>query len=69
MVIQEEKELHMLQEKKWGPVIEWFEKRFNVTQEVSTGLLPPQVTNETRAVLARYFLSYDFSALSGQFNT
>lgn len=61
---EEEKELQIMQEKKWTPVIQWFEKRFNVTQEVATGLLPPPVTVETRAILARYFLSYDFSALS-----
>lgn len=61
---EEERELQKLQEKKWTPVVEWFEKRFNVKQEVATGLLPPPVTNETRAVLARYFLSYDFAALS-----
>lgn len=63
---QEEKELQRLQEKKWTPVIEWFEKRFNIKQEVATGLMPPPITVETRAVLARYFLSYDFAALSGE---
>uniref|UniRef100_A0A2A4IY97 ATP synthase mitochondrial F1 complex assembly factor 2 n=1 Tax=Heliothis virescens TaxID=7102 RepID=A0A2A4IY97_HELVI len=61
---EEDEELRKLQEKEWGPVIEWFQKRFNVTQEVSRGLEPPPVTAETRAVLARYFLSYDFPALS-----
>lgn len=61
---EDEKELEILQEKKWTPVLEWFEKRFNVTQKVATGLLPPPVTTETRAVLARYFLSYNFAALN-----
>ncbi|CAB3230789.1 unnamed protein product [Arctia plantaginis] len=61
---EEEKDLQTLQEKKWTPVIDWFEKRFNVKQEVATGLLPPPVTIETRAVLARYLLSYGFAALS-----
>lgn len=58
----------LLQEQKWGPVIEWFEKRFNIKQEVSKDLQPPPVTTETRAVLARHFLSYDFPALNGKSN-
>ncbi|PZC77241.1 hypothetical protein B5X24_HaOG203558 [Helicoverpa armigera] len=62
--LKEDDELRMLQEKEWGPILEWFQKRFNVTQEVSRGLEPPPVTTETKAVLARYFLSYDFAALS-----
>ncbi|XP_075991635.1 ATP synthase mitochondrial F1 complex assembly factor 2 homolog l(2)k14505 [Anticarsia gemmatalis] len=61
---EDERELQVLQEKKWTPVLDWFEKRFNVKQEVATGLLPPPVTNDTRAVLARYLLSYNFTALS-----
>ncbi|CAH0603003.1 unnamed protein product [Chrysodeixis includens] len=61
---QEQEELRLLQEKKWGPVLEWFQKRFNVVQEVSKGLDLPPVAAETRAILARYFLSYDFPALN-----
>ncbi|XP_049868889.1 ATP synthase mitochondrial F1 complex assembly factor 2 [Pectinophora gossypiella] len=60
----EEVELRALQEKKWTPIIEWFQKRFNVTQEVSRDLQPPAVNIETRAILARHFLSYDFTALN-----
>ncbi|XP_059060448.1 ATP synthase mitochondrial F1 complex assembly factor 2 isoform X1 [Achroia grisella] len=60
----EEEELRSLQEKKWTPVIDWFQKKFGVTQEISKGLEPSPVTTETRAVLARYFLSYDFAALN-----
>ncbi|XP_059060450.1 ATP synthase mitochondrial F1 complex assembly factor 2 isoform X2 [Achroia grisella] len=59
-----EEELRSLQEKKWTPVIDWFQKKFGVTQEISKGLEPSPVTTETRAVLARYFLSYDFAALN-----
>ncbi|XP_041980219.1 ATP synthase mitochondrial F1 complex assembly factor 2 [Aricia agestis] len=57
-------DLRSLQEKKWDPVIDWFQKRFNIKQEVSTNFEPPPVTTETRAVLARYFLSYDFASLN-----
>ncbi|XP_026757192.2 ATP synthase mitochondrial F1 complex assembly factor 2 [Galleria mellonella] len=60
----EEEELRALQEKKWIPVLEWFQKRFGVKLEISKGLEPPPVTTETRAVLARHFLSYDFTALN-----
>ncbi|CAK1550079.1 unnamed protein product [Leptosia nina] len=60
----EEKELQLLQEEKWGPLLDWFEKRFGVRQEVSKDLQPPPVSTETRAVLARHFLSYDFPALN-----
>ncbi|KAJ8729293.1 hypothetical protein PYW08_000874 [Mythimna loreyi] len=61
---EEDEELRKLQEKEWGPILEWFQKRFDVIQEVAKGLEPPPVTANTRAVLARYFLSHDFPALS-----
>ncbi|CAH2104296.1 unnamed protein product [Euphydryas editha] len=60
----EEEELKKLQEKKWGPVLEWFNKRFEVKQVVTKGLELPPIATNTRAVLARYFLSYDFPALN-----
>lgn len=66
MLFQEE-ELRAYQEKKWSPILEWFQKRFNVQQEVSTCLEPPPVTTDTRAVLARHLLSYDFPALNGSY--
>lgn len=58
----------MLQHQKWDPVLEWFQERYNVKQEISHGLEPPPVTAETKAVLARHFLSYDFAALTGKFS-
>ncbi|XP_047544559.1 ATP synthase mitochondrial F1 complex assembly factor 2 [Vanessa atalanta] len=60
----EEEELKELQEQKWVPVLEWFNKRFGIKQEISRDLMPPPVSTETRAVLARHFLSYDFPALN-----
>lgn len=60
----EEEELLVLQEKKWDPVLEWFNKRFGVNQQVSQNLEPPPIATETRAVLARHLLSYDFPALN-----
>lgn len=65
--IFQEEELRAYQEKKWSPILEWFQKRFNVKQEVSTCLEPPPVTTDTRAVLARHLLSYDFPALNGSY--
>ncbi|CAH2988872.1 unnamed protein product [Chilo suppressalis] len=61
---EEEEELKNLQQIKWGPVLEWFQNRYNIIQEVSRKLMPPPVTTETRAVLARHFLSYSFPALN-----
>lgn len=55
-----------MQKKKWHPVIEWFQKRFNVKQSVSEDLEPPPVSTETRAILARHYLSYDFPSLNGK---
>lgn len=66
-LIQEEKDLRVLQEQKWGPVLEWFEKRFGIKQEISHDLEPPPVSIKTREALARHFLSYDFAALNGLF--
>ncbi|XP_034826037.1 ATP synthase mitochondrial F1 complex assembly factor 2 [Maniola hyperantus] len=60
----EQEKLRALQEEKWDPVLEWFCKRFGVKQEVSKNLELPPVTTETRAILARYLLSYDFAALN-----
>ncbi|XP_013133549.1 PREDICTED: ATP synthase mitochondrial F1 complex assembly factor 2 [Papilio polytes] len=60
----EEKDLRVLQEQKWGPVLEWFEKRFGIKQEISHDLEPPPVSIKTREALARHFLSYDFAALN-----
>lgn len=61
----QEEELRVLQEKKWDPVIEWFNKRFGVNQQISQNLELPPIASETRAVLARHLLSYDFPALNG----
>ncbi|XP_063376513.1 ATP synthase mitochondrial F1 complex assembly factor 2 [Cydia fagiglandana] len=61
---EEEEELRALQAEKWTPVLEWFQMRFNVTQETSKDLALPPVATETRAVLARYLLSFDFTALN-----
>ncbi|CAG9098475.1 unnamed protein product [Plutella xylostella] len=60
----EEEDLRALQERKWGPIIDWFQKRFDVKQEVSQGLEAPPVTTETRAALAKHYLSYDFPSLN-----
>ncbi|KAJ0181986.1 hypothetical protein K1T71_002708 [Dendrolimus kikuchii] len=63
-VSDEEQELQAVQRERWMPILEWFQKRFNVTQDISRDLQPPLVTTDTRAVLARHFLSYDFPALN-----
>ncbi|KAJ2953764.1 hypothetical protein O0L34_g1391 [Tuta absoluta] len=60
----EDERLRAFQEEKWSPILEWFQKRFNVSQGVSSDLEPPAVATDTRAVLARHFLSYDFPALT-----
>ncbi|XP_053605946.1 ATP synthase mitochondrial F1 complex assembly factor 2 [Plodia interpunctella] len=60
----EEDELRVLQEQKWGAILDWFQERFNVKQEVSRGLSLPPVSTETRGILARHFLSYKFPALN-----
>ncbi|KAG6460887.1 hypothetical protein O3G_MSEX012279 [Manduca sexta] len=61
---EEERELRILQEKKWGPILNWFQKTFDVTQDVSSGFEPPPMHTETRAILARYLLAFDFAALN-----
>ncbi|XP_004930951.1 ATP synthase mitochondrial F1 complex assembly factor 2 isoform X1 [Bombyx mori] len=61
---EDEEELRDLQERKWTPILDWFQKTFNVKQELANSIQPPPVFTETRAVLARHFLSYDFAALT-----
>lgn len=60
----EEEELRVSQERKWLPILEWFQKRFNVNQKFSRDLQPPPVSTDTRAILARHLLSYDFPELN-----
>lgn len=67
LLLQDEEELRVLQENRWGPILEWFEKRFDVKLEVSGDLLPPPLTTETRASLAKHLLSYDFASLNGTY--
>lgn len=60
----EEEELKLLQEQNWDPVLEWFNKRFGANLIVSNDLMPPPITSESRAALAKHLLSYDFPSLN-----
>lgn len=65
MVLQENEELYNLQKQEWDPVIEWFNKRFNVNIEKCQNIAGPVVSEETKAVVVKHLLSHNFPAVVG----
>ncbi|KAH0949160.1 hypothetical protein HN011_000271 [Eciton burchellii] len=58
-------ELYSLQLKKWGPMVHWFCKHYDVsitgTQNIETIIVP----EETKITLRRHLLSYNFNSIYG----
>lgn len=63
--LQEEKRLKDLQVAEWNPVIEWFNKRYDVNLEPTDGLEVPTFAPGTVMNVSRYLLSYNEAALHG----
>ncbi|KAJ8954377.1 hypothetical protein NQ318_011050, partial [Aromia moschata] len=61
----EDEDLLKFQTKEWDPVIEWFNKRFNVNlkKSVQMDILP--VSDQDKAVISKYLMSYNFAAVNG----
>ncbi|XP_055643168.1 ATP synthase mitochondrial F1 complex assembly factor 2 [Toxorhynchites rutilus septentrionalis] len=61
----EEKALKDLQKVEWDPVIEWFNKRYDVNIESTHGLEVPTFAPGTAMNISRYLSSYNEAALHG----
>ncbi|XP_065315841.1 ATP synthase mitochondrial F1 complex assembly factor 2-like [Gordionus sp. m RMFG-2023] len=58
-------ELYMLQSKLWDPLIDWFEKRFNVKVNSTVTLLNPITDSNSKERLTRHLFSHSFEVLTG----
>ncbi|KAM4698395.1 ATP synthase mitochondrial F1 complex assembly factor 2 [Rhinophrynus dorsalis] len=63
--VEEPPGLVELQRNEWDPVIEWAEKRYNVTIGSTTSISGPDVPKETKEVFSRHLASYNSWVLLG----
>ncbi|XP_044267643.1 ATP synthase mitochondrial F1 complex assembly factor 2 [Tribolium madens] len=61
----EEKDLLELQEKEWDPVIDWFNKRFEVNIKKSQQMDAPPASEKDKATLSKHLLSHNFATICG----
>lgn len=61
----EEKRLKELQLAEWSPIIEWFNKRYDVELKATDGLEVPSFPPGTAMNISRYLSSYNEAALNG----
>lgn len=61
----EDKRLKELQVAEWNPVIEWFNKRYDVKLEATDALEVPSFAPGTAMNISRYLSSYNEAALHG----
>jgi chaperone required for assembly of F1-ATPase len=58
-----------LQRQQWDPVLHWFQDEFDVKLPIVAGvIIPPEIPDETMAVIRRELMSYRFDAILGKFN-
>ncbi|XP_063887901.1 ATP synthase mitochondrial F1 complex assembly factor 2-like isoform X3 [Scylla paramamosain] len=58
-------ELNTLQAKEWGPILEWFNKKFDADIKPCPGLFGADIPDPVRETIRRYLLSYDMWAVNG----
>ncbi|XP_067317607.1 ATP synthase mitochondrial F1 complex assembly factor 2 [Anolis sagrei] len=63
--VEEPPALVELQKNEWDPVIEWAEKRYNVTIGSSTSIMGPSIPQSTKDVFISHLASYNTWALQG----
>ncbi|XP_018578180.1 ATP synthase mitochondrial F1 complex assembly factor 2 [Anoplophora glabripennis] len=61
----EDEDLFKFQIAEWDPVIEWFNKRFNVQLKKSTQMDVPPVSDQDKNTLSKHLMSYNFAAVNG----
>jgi hypothetical protein len=65
-MLQEEDELHELQLQEWQPILNWFCERYKVKLEATRDISAPTISQETKSVLTKHLLSYNFWAVHGR---
>ncbi|GFG37286.1 hypothetical protein Cfor_03240 [Coptotermes formosanus] len=58
-------ELYELQLQEWQPTLNWFCKRYDVKLEATRDISGPTISQETKNVLTKHLLSYNFWAVHG----
>lgn len=61
----EDDELYKLQVKEWDPVIQWFCDRFQIDLQKSRDITGPAVSEQVKAVISKFLMSYNFASLNG----
>ncbi|KAB7507661.1 ATP synthase mitochondrial F1 complex assembly factor 2 [Armadillidium nasatum] len=54
-----------IQSEEWDPIVDWFNKKFDVDVQSSDGICVQNISEETNEKLTRYFSSYNIWAISG----
>ena len=54
------------QAEDWDPILSWFNTKFDVQLEASTGLCPCEISRESSDKLEKYFSVYNKWAMSGR---
>lgn len=67
ILFQEADELYEQQIQEWDPVLKWFCKRYGVKLEAARDISGPIIDQETKNVLTKHLLSYNFWAIHGRF--
>ena len=52
--VEDPVDLHERQIKRWDPLLEWFESRFGVAPEPTTGLMAGNPPEATRVAVSEY---------------
>ncbi|XP_054001914.1 ATP synthase mitochondrial F1 complex assembly factor 2 [Hylaeus anthracinus] len=61
----ESDELYKLQTEKWDPLVQWFCDNYSVNMVKTQSIEAPIVSEETKMVLVRHLMSYDYAAVHG----
>jgi hypothetical protein len=67
ILFQEADELYELQKQEWEPILKWFCKHYNVKLEAARDISGPTISQETKDLLTKHLLSYNFWAIHGLF--
>lgn len=58
--------MYNLQKNRWDPLIQWFCDRFQVDIIKTCSIEAPKVTLDTKDVITKHLLSYNFEAIHGK---
>lgn len=61
----ENEELYKIQTENWDPLVQWFCDKYGVNLVKTQSIEAPTVSSETKTVLTRHLMSYNYSAVYG----